>query len=202
MIIMVINNKKESYFQEMMSEYVDESSLMDYLEPYEQLAIIEMLNSKEISGYTIEPLHIQGRHGVFIDLRYSNKILKREELIELSINSLYSVIKDRIIFDGDEVMAIQLFTFMQCVQPSFSSLISEWNILVELKRRDLQGKIKLGELDKEKISARQHEIAKAFEAQNMVEDYVEVIENQSKSVEMIKENATDLIAPIKRHYWF
>ena len=199
---MVINNKKESYFQEMMSEYVDESSLMDYLEPYEQLAIIEMLNSKEISGYTIEPLHIQGRHGVFIDLRYSNKILKREELIELSINSLYSVIKDRIIFDGDEVMAIQLFTFMQCVQPSFSSLISEWNILVELKRRDLQGKIKLGELDKEKIRARQHEIAKAFEAQNMVEDYVEVIENQSKSVEMIKENATDLIAPIKRHYWF
>ena len=198
---MVINNKKESYFQEMMSEYVDESSLMDYLEPYEQLALIEMLNSKEISGYTIEPLHIQGRHGVFIDLRYSNKILKREELIELSINNLYSVIKDRIIFDGDEVMAIQLFTFMQCVQPRFSSLISEWNILVELKRRDLQGKIKLGELDKEKIRARQHEIAKAFEAQNMVEDYVEVIENQSKSVEMIKEYAPELIGPIQRHLW-
>lgn len=201
MIIMKSNNKEGSYFQEMMNGYVYQDSLMNYLEPNEQMAIFEILSDKGITNYFIEPLHIQGRHGVFVDLRYSDKVLMREELNGLMLNNLYSISEDRLICDENEIIAIQLFTFTQCVQPRYNSLISEMGLFVELNRSDKKGRVNISETDKEKINTRQHEIIKALKTQEMFERYVEIIENQMKSVEMIKEYAPELIEPIHRHLW-
>lgn len=164
--------KKKVYSDSIKSKLIDK----------DQQTIIKRLNEKEIYEFTIVT-RLNGRCGMIIDLRSSKKVLVRGDFSDLMMSGMVLMNEERLIYgEEDNVIGIQLMTFSQMFSDMFQLLISEMTEYLHLQEDEKQNLAVISKEYDVYMVQRINEISQIMDNHEYYYNFIEVLENRSKSL--------------------
>lgn len=143
-----------------------------------QQDIIDRLNEKGVHKFNIE-IFLEGRKGLFIDLRQSEKLLKKSDFSELMIYDKTFLSEDRLVCDeSGNVLGIQLMKFSTLFAEMYRCLMMEGEYYNDILTRNKNKKIELRNEYKEYAVKKESEIFAAAMIYEHVADLIEAFEDQ------------------------
>lgn len=148
-----------------------------HLTSKEQQYIISKLKEMNIFKYSYRAPHLNGEPGSFIDLRSTEKPLKKKDLKFLDYEFGERFVDDRLVLEGDTVIAIKLSPLTTLFDVLFDRLMTELGEIDHLFLLDEMGNITLSKYDQRRLIKRVNKVEEMLKNWVTIDDIIRISEH-------------------------